>query len=76
MTAASAREGMTVKSIARMLLLMVIAPLRGWGAFGLHQPSFDQFPFQIWSQLVSRHSRNSKANILHHIDPLGLVIME
>lgn len=45
--------------------------LRGWGAFGVHQPAFDQFPFQIWSALVARHSRNPSANALHHIEPLG-----
>ncbi len=45
--------------------------LRGWGAFGVHQPAFDQFPYQIWSSLVARHSRNPNANALHHIDPLG-----
>jgi GntR family transcriptional regulator/MocR family aminotransferase len=43
----------------------------GWGAFGVHQPAFDQFPFQIWSNLVTRHSRNPSASALHHIDPLG-----
>ena len=30
---------------------------RGWGAFGVGQVAFDQFPFQIWSGLVARHSR-------------------
>jgi len=45
--------------------------LRGWGAFGVHQPAFDQFPFQIWSSLVARHSRNPQVNVLHRIDPLG-----
>jgi GntR family transcriptional regulator / MocR family aminotransferase len=45
--------------------------LRGWGAFGLHQPAFDQFPFQIWSSLVSRHSRSPQASAIHYIDPLG-----
>jgi GntR family transcriptional regulator/MocR family aminotransferase len=45
--------------------------LRGWGAFGVHQPAFDQFPFQTWSSLVTRHSRNPNAKALHHVDPLG-----
>ena len=45
--------------------------LRGWGAFGVHQPAFDQFPFQVWSSLVARHSRNPHANAIHNIDPLG-----
>jgi len=43
----------------------------GWGAFGVHQPAFDQFPFEIWSNLVARHSRNPSAKALHHVDPLG-----
>jgi len=45
--------------------------MRGWGAFGVHQPAFDQFPFQIWSRLVARHSHSPQANAIHHIDPRG-----
>jgi GntR family transcriptional regulator / MocR family aminotransferase len=45
--------------------------LRGWGAFGVHQPAFDQFPFQIWSSIVGRHSRSPNANAIHRVDPLG-----
>jgi GntR family transcriptional regulator/MocR family aminotransferase len=45
--------------------------LRGWGAFGVHQPAFDQFPFQVWSRLVARHSLSPQAGALHHIDPRG-----
>ena len=45
--------------------------LRGWGAFGVHQPAFDQFPFAVWSNLVARHSRNPNAAALHYIHPLG-----
>ncbi len=43
----------------------------GWGAFGLHQPAFDQFPFKIWSNIIARHSRNPRAGGIQHIDPLG-----
>lgn len=46
--------------------------LRTWGAFGLHQPASDQFPFQVWSELVSRHSRNPCSSSLKRIDPMGL----
>ena len=46
--------------------------LRGWGSFGVHQPALDHFPFQIWSSLVNRHSRNPHASAIHHINPLGL----
>jgi GntR family transcriptional regulator / MocR family aminotransferase len=45
--------------------------LRGWGAFGVHQPALDQFPFKIWSSLVVRHTRNPHASAIHHIDPRG-----
>jgi GntR family transcriptional regulator / MocR family aminotransferase len=45
----------------------------GWGAFGVHQPALDQFPFELWSRLVARHSRNPLQNAIHQINPLGLV---
>jgi GntR family transcriptional regulator/MocR family aminotransferase len=45
--------------------------MRGWGAFGVHQPAIDQFPFHVWSSLVARHSRNPHVNAIHHIDPRG-----
>jgi GntR family transcriptional regulator/MocR family aminotransferase len=45
---------------------------RGWGAFGVHQPAYDLFPFQIWSSLIHQHSKNPNANALSQIDPLGL----
>jgi GntR family transcriptional regulator / MocR family aminotransferase len=45
--------------------------LRGWGPFGVHQPAFDEFPFQTWSRLVTRHSHSPQANAIHHIDPRG-----
>lgn len=44
----------------------------GLGAFGVHQPALDQFPFELWSRLTARHSRSPRAHALHHIDPLGL----
>jgi len=48
------------------------SPLRGWGAFGLHQPASDEFPFQVWSELANRHSRNPRSAALQMIDPMGL----
>jgi GntR family transcriptional regulator / MocR family aminotransferase len=45
--------------------------LRGWGAFGVHQPALDQFPFPIWAGLVSHHSRNPHVRAIHRIDPRG-----
>jgi GntR family transcriptional regulator / MocR family aminotransferase len=44
----------------------------GWGAFAVHQPAIDQFPFEVWSKLVARHSRSPHFQAFHHVDPLGL----
>ena len=44
----------------------------GWGAFAVHQPAIDQFPFEAWSKLVARHSRAPRFHAFHQIDPLGL----
>ena len=46
----------------------------GWGAFGVHQPALDQFPFEIWSKLVARHSRVLRIHSAHNLHPLGLEI--
>jgi GntR family transcriptional regulator/MocR family aminotransferase len=43
----------------------------GWGAFGVHQPAFDHFPFPIWSSLIMRHCRSPRLSAIHNIDPLG-----
>lgn len=63
------------RNVARRSLLYptfkVGQVLRGWGAFGVHQPAFDQFPFQIWASLVARHSRNPNASAIHLVDPRG-----
>jgi GntR family transcriptional regulator / MocR family aminotransferase len=44
----------------------------GWGAFGVHQPALDHFPFEIWSRLITHHSREPRLRAIHHVDPLGL----
>ncbi|HUA98172.1 MAG TPA: PLP-dependent aminotransferase family protein [Terracidiphilus sp.] len=44
----------------------------GWGAFAVHQPAIDQFPFEVWSKLVARNSRSPRLHAFHHIDPCGL----
>jgi len=50
-----------------------LSPWRhGWGAFAVHQPAIDQFPFEGWSKLVARNSRRPRLHAFHHIDPLGL----
>lgn len=44
----------------------------GWGAFGVHQPALDHFPFGAWSKLVAQHSRAPRMHAIHHIHPLGI----
>jgi GntR family transcriptional regulator/MocR family aminotransferase len=44
----------------------------GWGAFSVHQPALDRFPFRTWAGLVMRHSLSPRAGAIHHVDPLGL----
>ena len=43
----------------------------GWGAFNIHQPALDQFPFHVWSSLVASHSRNPHIGEIHRIHALG-----
>jgi GntR family transcriptional regulator/MocR family aminotransferase len=45
--------------------------IRGLGAFGLSQAAYDQFPTQIWSSIVTRHSRTKGPNALHYGGPMG-----
>ncbi|HUB18331.1 MAG TPA: PLP-dependent aminotransferase family protein [Acidobacteriaceae bacterium] len=44
----------------------------GWGAFTVHQPALDQFPFDLWSKLISRHSRSLRIYANSNFLPLGL----
>ncbi len=44
----------------------------GWGAFGVHQPALDHFPFDLWSKLLARHSRTLRLHSANHLHPLGL----
>jgi len=45
--------------------------LHGWGAFGVGQVAFDQFPLHVWSNLVARRCRNMDAKSFHYGDLLG-----
>jgi GntR family transcriptional regulator/MocR family aminotransferase len=45
--------------------------LRGWGAFGVGQVAFDQFPLPLWSNLVARRCRNMDAKSFHYGDLPG-----
>jgi GntR family transcriptional regulator/MocR family aminotransferase len=46
--------------------------LLGLGAFGVGQVAFDQFPLQVWSRLIARHSRNMNAKSFHYGERMGL----
>jgi GntR family transcriptional regulator / MocR family aminotransferase len=45
--------------------------LRGWGAFGVGQVAFDEFPLKIWSNLVARHCRKMGARSFPYGDQMG-----
>lgn len=45
--------------------------LRGFGAFSISQPAFDQFPFQVWARIVTRHGRGPHTSALQYGSPLG-----
>jgi GntR family transcriptional regulator / MocR family aminotransferase len=45
--------------------------LGGWGAFSIAQVAFDQFPVQIWSNLVARHCRKMGARSFNYGDHMG-----
>jgi GntR family transcriptional regulator/MocR family aminotransferase len=68
-------NGSGPRPIARRSLLLPEyqrpAWVGGWGAFSVHQPAFDHFPFNIWSRLLMRHSRSPRWDAIHNIDPLG-----
>ena len=63
------------RPVARRALLYPIEPKSRWhsglGAFAVHQPAFDEFPFAIWSRLVTHHSKDPTARAIHCVDPLG-----
>jgi GntR family transcriptional regulator/MocR family aminotransferase len=44
----------------------------GMGSFGVHQPALDQFPLELWSKLLARHSRVLRLYPADNIHPLGL----
>ena len=42
--------------------------LQGWGAFRVGEVALDQFPLQVWSNLVARRSRNVDTKSFHYGD--------
>jgi len=63
------------RPIAQGALRFPAEPMLPWraglGAFAVHQPAFDEFPFAIWSRLVTHHSKNPNAHAIHCIDAMG-----
>ena len=63
------------RPVARRALLYPDRPTRPWvaglGAFAVHQPAFEEFPYTTWSRLVTHHSKNPNARAIHCIDPMG-----
>jgi GntR family transcriptional regulator/MocR family aminotransferase len=46
--------------------------VRGWGAFGVGQVDYEQFPLRIWNALVTRHGRSANSKSLDYGHPMGL----
>src|ERR1700677_429750 len=69
------QEGSGPRPIARRALLLtkLARPpwVGGWGAFSVHQPAFDRFPFHILSSLITRHSKSPRFSAIHNTDPRG-----
>lgn len=45
--------------------------LRGFGAFSLGQPAYNEFPFHVWAKLVAGHCRRPHISTLQYGGPLG-----
>jgi GntR family transcriptional regulator / MocR family aminotransferase len=71
----SVRRASGTRQIARRAALFppeIRGPwYRGLGAFGVHQPAFEEFPFAVWSRLITHHSKGPSARAIHSIHPMG-----
>lgn len=45
--------------------------IRGQGPFSLSHPAVHDFPFRVWSNLVSRYCRDLQVTALQYGDPMG-----
>jgi GntR family transcriptional regulator/MocR family aminotransferase len=63
------------RPVARQIASLPVTQYAQWwlrfGAFGVGQVAFDQFPIQAWSKLVARHSRDMQRRSFHYGDPMG-----
>jgi GntR family transcriptional regulator/MocR family aminotransferase len=64
------------RPVARRALLAALEPPSPWhaglGAFAVHQPAFDEFPFAVWSKLVTHHAKNPGARAIHCLNTMGI----
>jgi GntR family transcriptional regulator/MocR family aminotransferase len=69
-----AKHRLSRKVSHRALKLMSMqgdSDLKNIGAFRVSLPALDHFPVDVWSSLLSRHSRNSTREIMAYGDPMG-----
>jgi GntR family transcriptional regulator/MocR family aminotransferase len=63
------------RSLSVHALDLLNAPLEPWlrnlGAFRVSLPALDQFPVDVWSKLVTRHSRKQSRVIMAYGDAMG-----
>ena len=58
----------------RALALLPPFPELWWqlrGAFRINNPSVDEFPFNIWTKIVARHTRTLSRGLMEYGDPMG-----
>ena len=75
MTPGQPRPGFLARRASPLFSPLRPALVRGYGAFNVGEVAFDQFPIQIWSDLISRHCRNMQAQFLHYGDSMGLLVL-
>jgi GntR family transcriptional regulator/MocR family aminotransferase len=49
--------------------------LGGLGPFGIGQVALDQFPMNVWSNLIARRARKQNVRSFHYGDPRGLLAL-
>jgi GntR family transcriptional regulator/MocR family aminotransferase len=68
-------EKLGPRRISRRAIALTRVPPQSWlnnlGAFRVSLPALDHFPIDIWSKLVSRHSRKASRAIMAYGDAMG-----
>ncbi len=65
------RRPRPISARARRLPRFQRPPWFGWGAFGVHQPALDQFPYGAWARLLQRHARRPQGVPVERMHPAG-----